>query len=66
MATEAQVSADPTGRRFALLQDDTLEVVDSLGRTTSHLAGVASARFTATGDLVTLDRGGTPDWLRPQ
>lgn len=59
---EASVSASPDGRLFALASGGTLELVDANGTTTSARAGVAAAMFTAAGELVTVDLGGTVHW----
>lgn len=64
LRAEAQLSAHPDGHVIALVHSGKLELVDSTGRTVSTQDGVASARFTADGELVTVESGRVR-WHRP-
>lgn len=61
---EASVSAAPDGQRFALAANGKLDVVDGAGKTVTGRPDVASARFTASGTLVTVSPNGHVEWTR--
>ncbi|MFC4586277.1 hypothetical protein [Sphaerisporangium corydalis] len=61
---EVEVAANPSGRRFALTGAGIMEIVDQAGRTVSRRAGVASALYTGTGELVVASAAGVIEWLK--
>ncbi|WP_158894745.1 hypothetical protein [Amycolatopsis anabasis] len=62
VSAEALVAGAPSGQLFAVAQRNTLELVDGTGATTATTVDVASARFTASGTLVTVSTNGNVTW----
>ncbi|GGS60748.1 hypothetical protein GCM10010156_19340 [Planobispora rosea] len=65
LPAEAQVRADPSGRRFAVVHDGTAELVDQRGRTTATYRNTLSAVYAETGELVLLRQDYGVRWLTP-
>jgi hypothetical protein len=59
---EATLAVDPSGTTFAVASLGKLELLDAGGKTTSTQDDVAAARFTSTGELVTVSRTGQVQW----
>ncbi|WP_329091626.1 hypothetical protein [Streptosporangium sp. NBC_01469] len=62
-ATEAGVTAHPTGPSIGISDGDTFTLLDPGGRTVRERSGVMAARFTPQGELVLLSPTGEVEWL---
>jgi hypothetical protein len=62
---EAFVASDPDGRRFALVHDGLMDMIDAGGAVLHTEPDVRSAMFTEAGELVVASLGGRVRWLPP-
>ncbi|MFE0154254.1 hypothetical protein ACFWY5_44430 [Nonomuraea sp. NPDC059007] len=65
LQAEAGVTADPTSAAIAVVSDGRLELLDRDGKVSGQRAGVTAARFTETGQLVTVTAKGEVSWSAP-
>ncbi|MEV4891402.1 hypothetical protein AB0K48_18670 [Nonomuraea sp. NPDC055795] len=65
LQAEAGVTADPTGAAIAVVSDGRLELLDGNGKVSGRRDDVTAARFTETGQLVTVNAKNEVSWSAP-
>ncbi|MBB5085153.1 hypothetical protein [Nonomuraea endophytica] len=65
LQAEAGVTADPTSATIAVVSHGRLELLDRNGKVSGQRDDVTAARFTETGQLVTVNRKNEVNWSAP-